>query len=589
MSINVESLLIKLAVDAKDLDKLPAGASKFDKLSSVMRKAAKAAAVVGGALVAGGVVAANAASRQEQAFGALDSVFGRNSATVQKWAAGAAKAAGLSKAQYGEMASVMGAQLTNLGLDLDTATAGTGKMIQLGADLAAQFGGSSAEAVNALSAAFRGEADPAERYGLRLNQTAIMAELAARGQDKLKGAALTAAKAQAVMDLATKQAGGAVGAYGREAGTMAGRMQTAKAEVANTAATLGTALLPMVAAVAGKLGEMAGWAERNATLVQVLASVIGALAAAILVANAALKVYKTTTELIAAVQKATWLTNPITLVILAIVALAAALVIAYKKSETFRSIVQATFRAVRSAISTVAGVFRSTWEAAVSSVRGYINAWRAVMTGVLGIVRGLIRAVTALFRGDWSGAVLAVRGIVSSFGEVFRGVFRALPGPVQAVVRAVGGLLVGAFNTAKGAASGIRGALTASFDAARASIGWLIDKISQLIGWIGKIKFPKPPAWVGKLNPFSGPGPGFDLPPGPAPRGPRGPRGPGVPRVPRVPFPAGFGGPALAYAGAGGGLPGSTTYNITIPGLVVDPEGTARAIRRILADHERRM
>ena len=71
----------------------------------------------------------------------------------------------------------------------------TGEMIQLGADLAAQFGGSSADAVAALSSALRGEADPAEKYGLALSQTAINAELMAKGQSKLTGKQLTAAKA----------------------------------------------------------------------------------------------------------------------------------------------------------------------------------------------------------------------------------------------------------------------------------------------------------------------------------------------------------------------------------------------------------
>ena len=49
----------------------------------------------------------------------------------------------------------------------------TNDLVGLGADLAAQFGGSSADAVAALSSLLRGETDPIEKYGVAIKQADI--------------------------------------------------------------------------------------------------------------------------------------------------------------------------------------------------------------------------------------------------------------------------------------------------------------------------------------------------------------------------------------------------------------------------------
>lgn len=200
------SLLIRISGDASGAIKATDQASKgVGRFQGAMAKAAKPAAAVVGGLVAFGTVAVKAASRTEQALGAVDKVFEGNSATVRQWAANAASSVGLSSAEYGELASKIGGSLRNAGIPMDQIAGKTDQLIRQGADLAATYGGTTAEAVGALGSALRGEADPAERYALALSQTNVAALLAARGQDKLKGSALSAAKAQATLDLAAKQ------------------------------------------------------------------------------------------------------------------------------------------------------------------------------------------------------------------------------------------------------------------------------------------------------------------------------------------------------------------------------------------------
>ncbi len=90
-------------------------------------------------------------SRLEQSVGAIEAVFGSSGKVVDKWAKDAAKNMGLSEAAARESLSLIGAQLKNFGFDLDEARERGQELVGLGADMAATFGGTTADAVDALS------------------------------------------------------------------------------------------------------------------------------------------------------------------------------------------------------------------------------------------------------------------------------------------------------------------------------------------------------------------------------------------------------------------------------------------------------
>mgnify|MGYP000926553605 CR=1 FL=1 len=190
------------------------------------------------------------ASDLEQSVGAVDQVFKENSATIQAWAADSAQNVGLSTGKYQEFAIVVGAQLKNMGLPLGEVTEQTGNLIGIGADLAAQFGGPTSEAVQALSSALRGERDPIERYGVSIKQADVNARVAAMGLGELEGEALKAAEAQATLALITEQTADAQGTFSREANTLAGQQARLTAEWENAQARLGTSLLPALTELA---------------------------------------------------------------------------------------------------------------------------------------------------------------------------------------------------------------------------------------------------------------------------------------------------------------------------------------------------
>lgn len=195
------------------------------------------------------------ASALQQSAGAVDAIFADSAATIHKWATSAAKDVGLSQNAYNELASVLGAQLKNLGVPLDQVATKTNELVGLGADLAAQFGGSTSDAVSALSSLLRGERDPIERYGVTINDARIKAKLAEMGLSDLTGAAYDQAKAQATLALLYDQTAAAQGTFARESDTLAGAQQRLQATWDDTQAKLGTAFLPAMTTLANTLAE----------------------------------------------------------------------------------------------------------------------------------------------------------------------------------------------------------------------------------------------------------------------------------------------------------------------------------------------
>lgn len=195
------------------------------------------------------------ASALQQSIGAVDSVFKENASTIRSWAEGAAQDVGLSRNAYQEFATVIGSQLKNLGVPIEDVTDQTGVLIGLGADLAAQFGGPTTDAVNAISSALRGERDPIERYGVSINETAVSARLAALGLNNLTGEQEQAAKAQAVLSLLMEQTADAQGTFARESDTLAGQQARLNAEWENAQTKLGMSLLPSLTTLAQVANE----------------------------------------------------------------------------------------------------------------------------------------------------------------------------------------------------------------------------------------------------------------------------------------------------------------------------------------------
>lgn len=114
--------------------------------------------------------------------------------------------------------------------------------------------------------------------------------------------------------------------------------------------------------------------------------------------------------------------NPITLVIIAIVALVAAIVIAYKKSETFRAIVQAVWAAIKAAVLAVVewfkGAMATLWATAQAAWEAIKIAVRLVMFAITTYINAYKAAVLAVWNGIRDAAVSAWNAIKNAVSTV---------------------------------------------------------------------------------------------------------------------------------------------------------------------------
>lgn len=223
--------------------------------------------------------------------------------------------------------------------------------------------------------------------------------------------------------------------------------------------------------------DVIGWLNEHRGVVVGVVAVLGTLKAITLAHAAAMKVqaaggilkfltsYLTSTKLIQAATK-TWAAvqwvlnaamsaNPIGLVVIAIAALVAGFVIAYKRSETFRNIVKGALSAVRSAGVRVADFFRKDIPEAFGKVR-------SAASSALGWVRSNWPKILVILTGPFGLAVVAIvknwdkikkaasatkDWIVDKFNAVV-GFFRSMPGKISSATSGLWNGLKDGFRSA---------------------------------------------------------------------------------------------------------------------------------------------
>jgi hypothetical protein len=490
-AMTTATLLVKIVTDAKGahkgLDETASKAKKFGKVAG-----AASLAVVGGmALLAKST--SDAASEQQQAFGAVESVYGKYADTVIAKSKEASDAVGLSAAAYGNLSAMIGTQLKNAGMPLDKVAAKTDNLITLGADLAATYGGSTADAVSALSSVLKGETDPIEAFGISLKQSDISARLAAQGQDKLKGKALKAAESTAALAIVTEQAASAQGQFQRESESAAGSQQRMQAQIENTSASLGKALLPAISMLAGWLQKAGAWAEKHTTSVQILAVVFLTLAVAILAINAAMSIYTVVTTLAASATVAAWAAAlwPITLVIAAIGLVVLVVVLLWKKCETFRTIVLAVWSAIKTGAAAVVAFLKPVFRVAFAALILYVKLYWLVISSVFKLIKALVVAVASWVAEKWRAIWGPIKTAARAFGAALAAVWAAIRGPVLAVTGWIKSKWNAMVAAIKAAAAGLADKLAAPFNVVKDAVDDLIGYIDRLLDKIRAVKLPK--------------------------------------------------------------------------------------------------
>jgi len=131
------------------------------------------------------VKATDAASDLNESVNATNVVFGKSGQVIDQWAAKSATSFGLSARAFREAVTPMGASLQNLGLAQADAADWSVKLAGRASDMASVFNTNVSDALEAINAGLRGEADPLERYGVGLSEAAVQGEAMRLGLGKM--------------------------------------------------------------------------------------------------------------------------------------------------------------------------------------------------------------------------------------------------------------------------------------------------------------------------------------------------------------------------------------------------------------------
>lgn len=241
-----------------NIDGLTRSVQQINRLSGTLRK-------LGTAFVAVGTVAAagigrftgqsiQGAQELERNLAGLESVFKGSTDQMVAFSRSAADL-GLSLSEAAKASTFIGSVLKQSGFSIQETADLTEELVTLGADLALTFGYDIQESLLAMTALFRGEYDPIEKFGVAMKQSEIDSEKAARGLDGLTGAAERFADQQIRLELLMERSSDAQGALERQSENLAVKQMQLRSAFLNLRDTMTLDLLPVFAKLTGMMTD----------------------------------------------------------------------------------------------------------------------------------------------------------------------------------------------------------------------------------------------------------------------------------------------------------------------------------------------
>jgi len=484
---------------------------KFGKLGGRLDKVGQAA----GKVLAGGLLLAGAAAVKMGQAAAEDEAAAAKLATTLRNVAGA------TDSQIASTEAWISAQGKALGVSDDelrpalsrlvTATHDVGKAQELAAlamDVSAGTGKSLESVSTALMKAQNGQVSGLSRLGIATTdahgKTLTLEQVTRKMAETYKGQAAKAAE------------------------TTAGKQKILTVQLSELGEQIGTKLLPVMVKLSDIALKMVDWISQNTTTVGVLVGAIGGLLAVVWAVSAAMRAWIAITAAWKAVQivatnvqwafNAALAANPIGLVVVAIAALVVGLVIAYKKSETFRKIVNGAFTAVWKAAKGAFEWVKKNWPKILAILTGPVGIavlvitknWDKIKAGAgkaLDWVKSNWKKILLFLTGPIGIAVLAImkywdkikdgaRGVVDFIREI-PGRLRDLAGNFADAGHALINSFVDGMRNAAGIVTGIAGNV---WSAVKSLINSAISKINAALSFT--INLPGPDIHVSSSIPY---------------------------------------------------------------------------------------
>ncbi len=451
---NISNFTKNLDKATQDINKFQDNvAKKLDKIGDSFVNIGTKASILSAGLVAVGTKAFLMAADIEDAIGATEQIFGDNANSVNAWASKLDSSFGVAKKEALEYSNLMGTMLINIGkLTEEEASKQSAKLIELAGDLTAMYGGSTHDAVRALTGALKGNNTMLDNYGMAVNEALIKQKALELGLIGTSGEMTLQAKPGATLALIWEQTGAAQGQAAREADSASGGMRALKTEITNLSTELGEVLLPIITPIISGIREFVSrirdLSPEAKKVTVVVAGIVAAVGPLLLGLGGLLKIL----PLIGAGFTA--VTGPIGIAIAA-VAGAAALIIsnwdtikAYfttgDGAEMFSIVKEMATELKNGLVGTFNDIKRLVtyvWDAMGSDIVKILKNAFSVIGAVVGTLvktfKNVIQVLDGLFRLDFK---TVLDGLKNLFVDIFSGISKIVLNAVSSISSALAGL-----------------------------------------------------------------------------------------------------------------------------------------------------
>ena len=328
-------------------------------------------------------------------------------------------------------------------------------------------------------------------------------------KERMSEGGVSAQEVAHAFEIATSEGGLFYQGMEKGAQTTEGKISTLKDSFKEATGSLTESLLPALTSIVQALTKVADWfanlSENGKTVVLIIGGIVASIGPLIKIGMGIHKLYtgfKLFTSAIKTLQIATKLMsvaqaglnlvmsmNPITLIIIAIVALIAIMVLLYNKCEWFRNLVNAIFTYVINGVKQIWSAIQPFVSFVISVVKQIIVALQPVIEWIVNFVKQYIQIYIAMVITYINLVVAVIKGIVNIVITVVKGIINAvksvinfaksIPSKVQNLVSRIvgffqalpGRMLNIGLDIVRGIGNGITSGIT-----------WIKNKIKSFVG-----------------------------------------------------------------------------------------------------------
>lgn len=439
----------------------------------------------------------------------VDTTFGGMSTKINDFTKTTSSQFGISELQAKKYSGVLGAMMKSSGITGDALTNMSTGLAGLSGDMASFYNLDPEEAFEKLKSAIGGETEPMKALGVNMSVANMEAFALTQGINKQWKEMSQAEQTTLRYKYLMKNTADSQGDYAKTSKGFANSLRTLKLNFSTLGAKIMSNFIPTFEKLFNNMNDfltkidVQSWVDKAKIafdmlrksmeyIIPIIAGVVGGLIGFMVVSKVMTlvstfkKILAGTTTVLKAFNL-TLLANPITWVAIGIGVLIAAMVYAYKHSETFRNFINQLwekFKGFGTYLATVippilqkvadwfttkivpalqsigekllnlwnkvilpfltwlSSVLAPVFQAIFTVVKQYVvNCFEAigsVIEGALRVFGGIIDFVTGVFTGNWSQAW---QGVVDIFGGIFDGLSGVLKRPLNAVIALINGAI----------------------------------------------------------------------------------------------------------------------------------------------------